>query len=261
MNSISSLLTLTATCLLISSTNIDAAKSSHKKYPFGKRITQCHKADVKLNGCIKTALNNMMHSLAKGVPQFSIAPLDPLVLKTFDVEQGKGGPIAIDLKFHDLNILGITSAKIHTINTDLDKYKISLDAVLDKPIVLDGHYKIKGSILILPITGHGKSNLTLTNFRCHMGIHGKPIEKDGRTHWQIENFIFKLKTNRLYIKLENLFNGDKRLGDNMNRFMNDNWQILLNEMQPAFEANLATAFKEIVNQMFLKNPIENILPL
>lgn len=47
----------------------------------------------------------------------------------------------------------------------------------------------------------------------------------------------------------------------MNRFMNDNWQILLNEMQPAFEANLATAFKEIVNQMFLKNPIENILPL
>ncbi|XP_008485058.1 protein takeout-like, partial [Diaphorina citri] len=139
-------------------------------------------------------------------------------------------------------------------------YKISLDADLDKPIILDGMYRIKGNILVLPIVGFGKSNLTLTNFRCHMAISAKPIEKDGRTYWQVEEFVFKLKASRLYVKLENLFNGDKALGDNMNRFLNDNWEILLQEMQPAFEDNLAAAFKEITNRMFLKTPIDLILP-
>ncbi|XP_026683178.1 protein takeout-like [Diaphorina citri] len=256
MKSIFSLVILSI-CLLVSlPTRIYAAKKS----PFGKNLKPCHRSDPKVNECLKNAFNSIMTPLAKGVPQYGIVPLDPLLLKTFDIEQGKSGPIAIDLKFHDLNILGITSAKVKSVSTDFDKYKISLDADLDKPIILDGMYRIKGNILVLPIVGFGKSNLTLTNFRCHMAISAKPIEKDGRTYWQVEEFVFKLKASRLYVKLENLFNGDKALGDNMNRFLNDNWEILLQEMQPAFEDNLAAAFKEITNRMFLKTPIDLILP-
>ncbi|KAI5723214.1 hypothetical protein M8J76_003035 [Diaphorina citri] len=230
MKSIFSLVILSI-CLLVSlPTRIYAAKKS----PFGKNLKPCHRSDPKVNECLKNAFNSIMTPLAKGVPQYGIVPLDPLLLKTFDIEQGKSGPIAIDLKFHDLNILGITSAKVKSVSTDFDKYKISLDADLDKPIILDGI--------------------------CHMAISAKPIEKDGRTYWQVEEFVFKLKASRLYVKLENLFNGDKALGDNMNRFLNDNWEILLQEMQPAFEDNLAAAFKEITNRMFLKTPIDLILP-
>uniref|UniRef100_A0A8D8QAY4 Protein takeout n=1 Tax=Cacopsylla melanoneura TaxID=428564 RepID=A0A8D8QAY4_9HEMI len=256
MKSAISLMILTITCFLVSFPSTNAAK----KFPFGKNTKSCHKSDPKLNECVKNAFNSMMSSLAKGVPQYGVVPLDPLLLKTFNVQQGKNGPIAIDLRFHDLNILGITSAKVKSVSTDLDKYKISLEADLDKPIVLDGMYKIKGNILVLPITGHGKSNLTLTNFRCHMAITGKPVDKSGKTHWEVEEFVFKLKASRLYVKLENLFNGDKALGDNMNKFLNDNWEILLAEMQPAFEANLAAAFKEITNRVFLKTPIDMIIP-
>lgn len=257
MNSLVGLVILSVSLLISVPTQSEAAK----KFPFGKSIKNCHKSDAKLTECMKNGLNSVMGALAKGVPQYGIAPLDPLLLKTFNIEQGKGSPIAIDLKFHDLNILGITSAKVKSMSADLENYKISLDADLDKPIVLDGHYKIKGSILILPIVGFGKANLTLTNFRAHMAIHCKPIQKDGKTYWKVEEFIFKLKASRLYVKLENLFNGDKALGDNMNKFLNDNWEILLAEMQPAFEANLAAAFKEITNRIFIKTPIDSIFPL
>lgn len=33
--------------------------------------------------------------------------------------------------------------------------------------------------------------------------------------------------------MENLFNGDKLLGDTTNQFLNENWRDLFNEMQPA----------------------------
>lgn len=257
MKSISSLFYFSIVFIVISFVNHSLAA---KKNPFGKSLKPCHKSDPKLNECLKNALNHIMNPLARGVPSYNLVPLDPLLLKAFNIQQGKNGPIAIDLKFHDLNILGITSAKVKSVSTDMEEMKISLDADLDKPIILDGDYKINGNILVLPIVGAGKSNLTLTNFRCHMAISCKPIQKNGRTHWQVEEFIFKLKASRLYVKLENLFNGDKALGDNMNKFLNDNWEILLQEMQPAFEENLAAAFKEITNRVFLKTPIDTILP-
>lgn len=33
--------------------------------------------------------------------------------------------------------------------------------------------------------------------------------------------------------MDNLFNGDKLLGDTTNQFLNENWRVLFNELQPA----------------------------
>lgn len=37
----------------------------------------------------------------------------------------------------------------------------------------------------------------------------------------------------MYINMENLFNGDKLLGDTTNQFLNENWRDIFNELQPA----------------------------
>lgn len=37
----------------------------------------------------------------------------------------------------------------------------------------------------------------------------------------------------MYIYMENLFNGDKLLGDTTNQFLNENWRDIFNELQPA----------------------------
>lgn len=38
---------------------------------------------------------------------------------------------------------------------------------------------------------------------------------------------------RMYLYMENLFNGDKLLGDTTNQFLNENWRDIFNELQPA----------------------------
>jgi hypothetical protein len=58
----------------------------------------------------------------------------------------------------------------------------------------------------------------------------------------------------MYLQLDNLFNGNKALGDNMNLFLNENWQIILQELKPPVREALAQIFASLVNRVFDKLP-------
>lgn len=85
-------------------------------------------------------------------------------------------------------------------------------------------------------------------------------EKNGRSYLQIPPNKFKLAfdTSRMYLHLENLFNGNKALGDNMNLFLNENWQIILTELKPSVRETLAQILSSIMNRVFEKLPYEDV---
>lgn len=69
---------------------------------------------------------------------------------------------------------------------------------------------------------------------------------------------FSFFFNRLHLYFENLFNGDKLLGDNMNRFLNENWQDILNELKPSVVEAFASIISNIVNSVFSKVSYDDI---
>lgn len=62
----------------------------------------------------------------------------------------------------------------------------------------------------------------------------------------------------MYLNLENLFNGDKLLGDNMNRFLNENWQDILAELKPSIIDAFTQIFSGIINSVFSRLPYDDI---
>lgn len=78
------------------------------------------------------------------------------------------------------------------------------------------------------------------------------LEKgDGKKYIQIPSNKFKMvfDTTRLYLNLENLFN-NKALSDNMNNFLNENWQIILTELKPSVRDTLAQILTGMINSVF-----------
>lgn len=65
---------------------------------------------------------------------------------------------------------------------------------------------------------------------------------------------------RVYFQYDNLFNGDETLGPNMNKFMNDNWKEIFNEMKGPFEESFGLIFLDITNRVFSRVPIDEIFP-
>lgn len=49
---------------------------------------------------------------------------------------------------------------------------------------------------------------------------------------------------------ENLFNGNKALGDNMNLFLNENWSDILHELKAPIVDAFGNLFLVIINHVF-----------
>ncbi|XP_046684382.1 protein takeout-like [Homalodisca vitripennis] len=234
---------------------VAAAPAAVSKLP--KDFKRCKKHDPKMNECLKEAIQNALVSLTKGVPALGVLTIDPLRVTHLLIDQGTG-PVSIKLDFNELDIHGLGSARIDRVKVDWDKYTIEVDATVLEPVILDGQYKINGKVLILPIQGNGHSNLTLENVKAKILILGKSMKKNGQEHMDVDKFNLHFTTKKLHMNLENLFNGDKALGDNMNIFLNENWQDILKELQPSIEEALGQTFKAIANRIFHKVPMNQI---
>ncbi|PSN34090.1 hypothetical protein C0J52_12945 [Blattella germanica] len=70
-------------------------------------------------------------------------------------------------------------------------------------------------------------------------------KKDDKVYMVPKNPHFEFKAKKLTIRLENLFNGDKFLGDNMNTFLNENWEDILKDVGPV----IAEAIGQFINQI------------
>lgn len=125
-------------------------------------------------------------------------------------------------------------------------------------VTLQGDYKINGRVLILPIQGDGKSLLSFEN--VDIGIKYKPkiVTKNGKEFIQTDKFKLEFDTAKFSLHFSNLFNGDKALGDNMNKFLNENWRDILNELNPSITSALEQILEAIINRIFGKVPYREL---
>jgi hypothetical protein len=60
----------------------------------------------------------------------------------------------------------------------------------------------------------------------------------------------------VWVNFENLFNGNKQLGDNINRVLNDNWKELLEDVKQGCTEVFDTVLNHLLNNFFSKVSLE-----
>ncbi|BFF90365.1 protein takeout [Drosophila madeirensis] len=214
------------------------------------------KRDANFDKCLVDAVNVAIQLLKNGNKEFGIPPLEPLAVKKLVIDAGNA-PINLrqalkNIKVHDL----ISTSKILRYKTDLDKHLIICESRTDR-IEMIGDYEMSGRILLLPITGHGKSNVTLLNTKIEHRLIGEPFEKDGVKYMRLKDYRVNFEPKRVYLNFENLFN-DRTLSDGMNRFLNENWETVFNELKVGYAKSFGLIFRELSNKLFEKVPFDTI---
>lgn len=77
-------------------------------------------------------------------------------------------------------------------------------------------------------------------------------------HIKVTKLHLDTPTVRSYFKFDNLFNGNKQLGDEMNKFMNENWLDVAKDTKPSFDETLDRVFKQNLDNLFEKVPYDEI---
>ncbi|VVD02345.1 unnamed protein product [Leptidea sinapis] len=89
---------------------------------------------------------------------------------------------------------------------------------------------------------------------------GEPVERDGHTYMRMRDYRVKFVPKRVLLHFSNLFNGDKRLGDQMNLFLNENSDLVFNELKESYEKSLSSVFQDVTNKIFNSVPMNKIFP-
>ncbi|XP_052891481.1 uncharacterized protein LOC128299527 [Anopheles moucheti] len=236
--------------LLLTATIIGCGSAA--KFP--ATFSRCKQED---GNCLLEAITATFRNFHKGVPEIGLVPLDPLRIDKMDIVQGDG-PINIVLNFKKVDLTGFQHAQIKKASGfTSNPTKMDLNVLV--PVAsLVGGYRINGKVLILPIQGEGSSNMTMVNCDISLKWTGKLVDKNGKQFYQVDKFKVHFDTSRFYMDFSNLFNGDKALGDNMNVFLNDNWQDILKELKPAISAAFTKIFEAVVSNVFNKVPYNEL---
>jgi len=168
--------------------------------------------------------------------------------------------VGLNLQVRDCHIQGLRHTKFIAARTDLKKRHIEWDFKIPG-VQIQGKYNISGQVLILPILGSGNASITIDDLSITYKYDWELVKKgNGKHYMNFTNSELLFENGRAHFKLDNLFNGDKLLGENMNYFLNQNWREVTKELGPALGEAIGEVFRLLLTNIADLVPYEYIYP-
>ncbi|CAB3360918.1 Hypothetical predicted protein [Cloeon dipterum] len=218
----------------------------------------CSRNDPQLNRCLVDSVDKLRPYLAKGIPEFRIPPYDPLLIPKVSLTQGEG-PVSFKSEFNNLKTSGARDVVVRDVEVDLKNLVVTLDLFFPK-LRIQSDYEVDGRILVVPVQGSGYSDGNFTSVEAHIVLSGNEEKRKELTYVSLKDRTVKLEIGGATMHFDNLFNGNKQLGDTTNRFFNENWRDIVREIKPVLEDTIAEVVHGIVRQVFDLYPLEQLLP-
>ncbi|KAL3270740.1 hypothetical protein HHI36_021265 [Cryptolaemus montrouzieri] len=206
--------------------------------------------------CLKNALQDALPNLKGGLSELGLPSLDPLYIPEMTIGAGQN-VVQLTQKYKEANLYGAADSQIKSVDIDLKKNKI--DVKFTFPLwTLNATYEVKGKILLLPVFGTGPCSLTLENGNADLTFNIETYKKKDQSYIRGTQGKMVVRIQRATYKFDNLFNGDKILGDNINNVLNENWREVYEEVAPGYGDVYSAAFMNIMNKIFSKVPLPEL---
>lgn len=215
----------------------------------------CKRNDAKLEDCIQNSIQELKPTLRKGIPEMNVPPLEPLLIKQLVAAQGQGLKVTTE----DLKVYGCSNFTIKKLVANLKENKFFF--TLDLPhLILDGRYVVDGRVILIPVKGNGPLSGDIYKTKANVTLEGELIKKHGEDyiHYTDLNIRFKVGSGRL--KLDNLFNGERVLGEIINTAINLNFDQFIAELRPIIESVLGKFMLESANKIVENFPYRVLFP-
>ncbi|EDW95712.1 protein takeout [Drosophila yakuba] len=220
-------------------------------------IQVCHRNEPELSKCLKSSVHNLRPYLAKGIKELNVPPLEPLYIGDLSILDGSAG---LTVKAKKLNILGASNFEITKLRASTQNRRFDFELILPH-LHGDGLYEINGNILALPIKGNGPFTGNFTNFVAYVRVQYDIKNVNDLEYLHVKEFALKIRTGKGNIKLENLFNGDKVLGDVINDTINQNFELFTNDLIAPIARALEAKFLVITTKILENFTYSELFPV
>lgn len=168
-----------------------------------------------------------------------------------DIIQDNNRPVTLNSYFRNIKIYGLNTPIKQISGFERDLKRAEFHGVIPVLRML-AEYEMKGQLLVLPIEGRGKSNITLTNVDIAAQMIFKREMRKNREVLQIAKVHFTVQPGNVFVQFTNLFNGQQELSDTLHRFINESWREIYAELSAPINDALGGVIKEMINNVLGK---------
>ncbi|XP_023309700.1 protein takeout-like isoform X1 [Anoplophora glabripennis] len=218
-------------------------------------IKPCKRNDPDLNGCAKRNGLEAIPYLLKGDKEYKIPNLSPLHLPQIDIASGGN----FKIKFNDIVLSGLETVDFRDININLKKKTIRVTVAFSS-VNLKGQYEMDGRILVLPLKGNGPADLTFDDVVVDYFFQFELIKKgDGKEYINPDiKPEIKYTLRNAHYHFDNLFNGDKLLGDQTNAFLNEHASDVNEDLGESISQTISAVVTNIIQRILAVVPYDEI---
>ncbi|CAH1404686.1 unnamed protein product [Nezara viridula] len=247
-----------SSCLYVSAFLLVAVYANPRKKA-SDYFAICHTSDSDFNDCVNNTLTTLRGEFIKGIPSLNLLPLEPLKIEKMELRQGTGEKFQMYQKLTNINIHGIGNYTIEHCNFDYKKKQ--WNHTQSYPYIkLEGDYEMDGKMLILPIKGNGKIRFLCTNVTTFSEVCFETFERNKEIYTRIKDYKLRIETKHAEVHLTNMFNGDRRLSEGVNRFLNSHWKEVFETYKELPEKSFAEFMKKQMNCIFTTFPEKELFP-
>jgi len=225
---------------------------------FGDSLKKCDVDNpVALNNCLFQIVEDLRPFMPTGIPEISVPVLDPMFIGTLVLNQGEEA-VSIKSTFSQIQVRGLSKFKTVSVTADSDAQTMRM--ILSIPeLRITGQYQTNGRVFILPVEGTGTfwnilSNVTVDGL-SNLAVRGQPPNEI----LQVASQNLDLRVGKIRMRLNNLFNGDRVLGETVNNFLNENSQEVFAEVKPEVSKQVQNLVIKVMNDALSALPTEKFL--
>ncbi|XP_068900517.1 uncharacterized protein [Tenebrio molitor] len=211
---------------------------------------KCNRRQSDLKKCVLKSAQDGISQLTRAYDEVNIPNVHPLEVAELTIEAGSG-PVAFDQKFKQCKLDGFHKMKLDQFEFDFEGKTLTVAGVVPK-IMVECQYEFDGKILLLPIKGKGPSTIVLENMKVSGLFDYEEKMKKGKTFIRFVSSDIHVDPGLAWFNFENLFNGDKQLGDNVNQVINDNWKEVFDDVKSSYIQVINRVCTELLNNFFGK---------
>ncbi|BES90137.1 Hypothetical protein NTJ_02944 [Nesidiocoris tenuis] len=215
------------------------------------------KLDWKLNICAIANGNKAIPQLAKG--DSLMPPVDPLQLVSISVIDSNSPTLRVNMTFRELYAYGLKDAVIT--RSDIDLRAKHMVWSLKVPEILFGFkYRINGLVSSRPVTGTGNGVMAFDDVELIYLLDFNLVNITENEYIEVVHTEVRHTVQRLTIQLNDLFNGNKARGHEMNILLNEHWRDLNRLLGPPIDKAFVFSLKPIVDYLLTIVPVNNLFP-
>ncbi|KAJ3650924.1 hypothetical protein Zmor_016999 [Zophobas morio] len=218
---------------------------------------KCNRKQPDLKDCLLKAAQDGLSQLAQPVLKDLMPSINPIEIPEATIKEGQGA-VEFQQSFKDCKIYGFHLVKLDAFDWNFEKKTLYMGGFYPE-FKIHCHYDFVGKILVVPIEGSGQSRITMENVTSYMNLGYEETKKKGKTYVKFVSSEATLEPGLISFNFDNLFDGDKLLGDNVNKLLNENWKEVFEDVKGGYVDLIRQVFTSIVNSLFSKVSLEELL--